>query len=124
MRYEKIEREGWKDFCDAVSSALEGKLATLEVVGSDVGDQIEGERLNLDGVSYDPNDDVLYMTFQSDMRAQLEHSITSPRQLYVEIGEQGISRLIVTEPSGRKQFLHLRDPLQLPAATSAAGLGL
>lgn len=120
MRYEKIDRLHWKEFCDAVSHALEGRLATLEIVGTDVGDQIEGEKLSLEGISYDPHDDALYMTFQTDVRDAFEHAIKSPRELYVEIGEEGLSRVIVTEPNRRKQFLHLSAPLQLPATTSAA----
>jgi hypothetical protein len=120
MSYEKIERTHWKDFCDAVSHAIEGRLATLEIVGSDVGVQIEGEKLSLDGISYDPHDETLYLTFQSDVRDAFEHAIASPRELYVELGEEGVSRVIITESNGRKQFLHLSHPLQLPAATSAA----
>jgi hypothetical protein len=119
MNYEKIERAHWKDFFDAVSKGLEGKLVELEVAGLDLGDQVEGARLNLNGITYDPHDEALYLSIQTGMGTHVDHAILSPVEIYVEIGELGFSSVAVIEPDGRKQFVHLSDPLKLPAAAAA-----
>src|SRR5207302_3882777 len=51
MRTQEIPRQEWKSFFDSFSRQHEGWLATLEVLGSDVGAQEEAHELPLEGVS-------------------------------------------------------------------------
>jgi hypothetical protein len=116
MSYSKIDRSGWKDFFDVFTKAIEGRLLELEIVGRDIGDQRYGSRLNLNGITYDPTDDALYVSISNATRLHIDHVVQSPREIHVEINEAGFSGLMVTDPEGRQQFMWLREPLALPAA--------
>jgi hypothetical protein len=118
MSYNKIERSGWKDFFDVFTKAVEGRLVELEIVGRDIGAQRYGVGLNLNGITYDPTDDALYVSISNATRLHIEHVVRSPREIHVDINEGGFSGLMVADPEGHQQFIWLREPLALPAATT------
>lgn len=115
MAYDKLDKARWEDFFDTVSDAVEGKLVTLEIVGADVGDQIEADQLSLTGMTYDRNDDAMYVEFDNSAETHIVHAVASPREIYVEIGEEGLQEVMIIDGGGRKQFVHLKDTLQLPS---------
>ena len=53
MQTREIPREQWVKFFDDFSKKHEGWIVTLEVMGSDIGDQQETNKLPLVGVSAD-----------------------------------------------------------------------
>jgi len=53
MQTRDIPREQWVRFFDDFSKNHEGWIVTLEVIGSDIGDQQEANRLPLVGISAD-----------------------------------------------------------------------
>src|SRR5262245_17180292 len=53
MQTREIPREQWIKFFDDFSRKHEGWIVTLEVIGSDIGDQKESNKLPLVGVSAD-----------------------------------------------------------------------
>jgi uncharacterized protein DUF5335 len=53
MQTREIPREQWTRYFDNFSKNHEGWIVTLEVVGSDIGDQEEVNRLPLVGISAD-----------------------------------------------------------------------
>ena len=118
MAYDRIEKESWQVFFDRVSKAVQGRAVDLEVVGLDVGDQIESDGLTLTGFTYDSADDALYLAVEGKGRMHLDHVIRSPQEIYVDYDTFGLSQVVVLEPSGGKQFVKLRHPLSLPAEAS------
>ena len=117
MVYESIDKEAWCALGDRISRTLDGREVELDVIGLDVGDQIEGTHLILDGVSYDSSGDALHVFLQTGTRDQhLDHIIHAPREIYLGVAEAGISLLAVMDGEGHKQFLRFRDLLQLPSA--------
>ena len=116
MAYQQIEKTSWKDFGDRVSRLLAKRSVELDVIGLDIGDQIEGERLTLDGLSYDPPDDTFHVFLQVGERGtrHLGHVIQSPRQIYLEVGDAGVSQLAVMDGAGREHLLRFSQPLLLP----------
>jgi uncharacterized protein YuzE len=119
MSYDKIDRSGWKDFFDAVSKGVEGRLVEFEFIGRDLGDQEFGGQLNLNGITYDKNDDALYVSIL-DGRLHFDHVVQAPKDIYVEIDDRGFSGLMVTDANGRLQFVKLREPLLLPASATGS----
>lgn len=56
---QEIPRASWREHFDELSRTIGSSEATIEVAGSDLGDQIAAERLVLIGVTYDDADHVL-----------------------------------------------------------------
>lgn len=119
---QKVEKEGWRAFFDIVSRALGGRSVEIEVVGMDVGDQIEGHALALNGITYEPSDDSIYIyLLKPNAVAHAAHRIGSPRDVYIQVGGTGLSRIVFVDAEGHEILLHLRAPLMLPARTGASG---
>ena len=56
---EEIPRNDGGRALEALTSEHEGGAATIEVVGLDLGDQVEGDNLPLSYIEYDPHDDAV-----------------------------------------------------------------
>lgn len=115
MAYQSIDRSSWNTFGDRISSVLKGREVDLEVIGLDLGDQVDA-RLTLDGVSYDSRDDALHVFMQAGTgHGHVDHVIQSPQEIYIELSDAGVSQLAVMDGEGRKQLLWIRQLQQLPA---------
>jgi hypothetical protein len=114
MPTRKLDKAEWRPFCDRMSKVLLGKRAEIEVESLALGSQIEARWLPLLGIAYDPKDDVFEVALEG-----LDHLIPKPAELYVEAGPTGIAALEIVDREGVRQIVRLRDPLMLPAASSA-----
>lgn len=110
MRDRKIPKTEWQSFFDGVSKTSLGKRIELEVVGLDLGDQIEDEWVSLVGFSYDPRSDAFYVHTTS-----IAHQIARPRE--IDVIEEGGALLVVCvrDAEGRSQICKLKAPLMLEA---------
>lgn len=110
MALEKLDSTQWQAFFDRVSKGLTAKQVEIEVAGLDIGDEIEAEWIPFTGITYDPKDDVL-----SIFSDRLEHMIHKPRQVWVDVGVDGLHSLEVVDADDHKQIVLLKDDLALPA---------
>jgi hypothetical protein len=116
MATQKLEKDIWHPFLDAMSKILlSGKRVEIEVAGIPFGDQIEAEWLPLVGVAYDPKDDVLQVT----MEGHADHMIHHARDIYIDEGAAGLESMLVIDGDGTRHILKFRDPLMLPVAAEA-----
>jgi hypothetical protein len=116
MTHEKIEKTSWHGFFDVVSKVLEGRHVDVEVVGIDVGDQIEDKELPLSGITYDAKDDSLYIYLhEPNVFKHAAHRVHSPKEVYVQTGATGLSRVAILDNEGHELLVHFREPLLLPA---------
>jgi hypothetical protein len=113
-----LPKQAWKSYFEAMSDALSGKWAELEVATLDLGDQIVAERLPLLGITYDTKDDLVDVSLGGEN--QLNHLIRHPSQIAVVEGVEGLRSIAITSGDGAVQVLRLRDPLRLPPATSGS----
>jgi uncharacterized protein YuzE len=113
MSFQLVQKPEWQTLFDAISKTLEGKFAEIEVMGLDLGDQLEVEWLPINGITYDPKDEALYIYIQAADR-NLDHMIASPREVYIEFGSAGLSHVVVIDPYDHKQIVRFRAPLELP----------
>jgi len=111
----KLPPQKWHDFFDGMTKVMRGKRVEIEVVGLDLGDQIEASSLPLNGITYEPREDVLYV-YTEPATGDLDHAIAKPREVFVEMGPAGVSQVVVVDVEGHKQFIRLRSPLALPAS--------
>jgi Family of unknown function (DUF5335) len=110
----KIPRSGWQSYFDAMSKVMDGKQAELEVESLGLGDQIETEWVALDGIVYDPKDDLVEMVLED-----LDHMIRKPREIWVDEVGTTLESLEVIDDEGTQHILKLRNPLMLPPPEGA-----
>ena len=86
---QEIPRDTWRTYFDELSKTLGTVEATVEVVGPDVGAQIEAERLVLTGLTYDDRDDVFVIGLDAPggPPEDLERMVDHPRKILVATGE-------------------------------------
>ena len=114
MTYERIEKSQWRAFCDVVSRILQNQTVDFEVAGLDIGDQIAGQWLTLRGLSYDPVDHSVHVFVDTGASLHLDHVISAPDELHAEIGDTGLSQIVVIDAEQRRHFLRMRELLRLP----------
>jgi hypothetical protein len=109
MTARSIDKAEWASFCAAVSTALEGSEAELEVASLDLGGQVEKEWAPFLGISYDPEDDIFDIALDDDV----DHIVSHPQELLADIDEVSISALQITDADGTRHLVRLKDELML-----------
>jgi hypothetical protein len=110
----QLEKSQWRAFFDRITKALIGKLVEIEVASLKLGDQVAAEWLPLLNITYDPKEDILQIGLEG-----ADHLIRKPREIYVEGQGLEIPSLEVIDAEGVRQIILLRDPLMLPAPSTA-----
>lgn len=113
MAYERIQEPQWQTFCALVSKVLANQPIDFEVIGLDTGDQISSW-LTLSAISYDPINHSVHVLAEAGRGLHLDHAILVPKELYAEIGEAGLTQIIVIDADERRHFMRLRQVLILP----------
>ncbi len=109
MATRELERSQWKDYFDSVSQHIGAERVDVEVAGTTLGDQIEVEWMALNGLTYDPKDDVFEVVTDA-----VDHLIHHPRNIYVDDTVEGLHSVEVIDADGNKQIIMLKAPLKLP----------
>jgi hypothetical protein len=106
----EIPREGWNRFFARFSEAHELDLVAVEILGGDVGAQIEGRSLLLGGIS--PGDDnarSLVMQFNAIDGEHVTHMVTEPRHVWVQRSPDNTDEALEVESAdGTKTLLKFR----------------
>jgi hypothetical protein len=113
MAISRVERSEWGVFCFRVSHIFLGKQADIEVASLEIGVQPEARRLPLEGMFYDPGEDVLRLVV-----GHMNYLIRAPRELYADEDPLGIVALQIVDADGVRQIVTLRDPVLLPDRAS------
>jgi len=105
-----IKKEQWKEFFEFTSKMMRGQQFELEVAGMDIGDQIGEEWSNLEGLSYDPRNNILFIHTEKD-----DHPISDPVEV-VASGEGTTTQSIaIKEANGNVQIVRFREPIKIDA---------
>jgi hypothetical protein len=120
MAVRQLDKSRWKAYFDGISDLLVGKRVEIEIAALNIGDQIEAEWLPLVGMVYDPKNDIIEITLE-DPDHHIDHMIHSPREVYVDGSPVAVTDMEIVDREGTRQIIKLRDPLMLPAASSAGG---
>jgi len=124
MQTREIPREQWIKFFDDFSKNHEGWIVTLEVIGSDIGDQEEANKLPLVGVSADvkAHENLIEIIVGGRPDADVTRIINTPKGVWIkEPRIPGDETLEVESEDGVKTLLnfhHVRPEeteRQLPA---------
>jgi hypothetical protein len=114
----ELERATWPTYFDSMTASIEGTLVTVELMGEQLGDQTDVERLPVQAISYDPRDDVLEVAVGgrgTRYPVVLRHFISSPTTISVEELEGRPNAILVTDPGGVRTLIRLFEPGMLEA---------
>lgn len=88
----EIPREEWVEFLDGFSRQHEGWLATVEVLGEEIGAQVEAEGMTLEGVTADvkgEGSDVISIMLVNSSKEHVTHNVIQPTHVRIEQTEGG-----------------------------------
>jgi Family of unknown function (DUF5335) len=115
MRTQEIPRSEWRGFFDSFSRQHEGWLATLEVLGVDIGAQEEGQALPLAGISLSSGGDetgAISIDLGTKPDEHISHAISEPTAVWLEQTEEGANAALEIEVAdGTKTLLRFRSPM-------------
>jgi len=81
----EIPRDAWDNFFARFSNDHETQFVAVEVMGEDIGAQVEGRTLLLTGVSRaDDNGESLALMFDSVNGEHLTHMVNKPTHVWVQ----------------------------------------
>jgi hypothetical protein len=111
----EIPKNEWPTFFDNFSRKHEGWLVDLEILGPDIGAQVEGRDLTLEGITDEWNDalgDTIIIMTGLKPEEHTTHSVTHPTEVSVEQTDDGAdATLAVKSEDGTTALLRFRSPM-------------
>lgn len=108
---QQLEAGRWQEYFESAVPNIEGMTVTMEVMTEEFGDQFDVERLPLQGITYDPKDDILVVSVGgrgARYPVVLQHIISSPSAIGVEeSGPLSPSAVMVSDQSGVRTLIRL-----------------
>lgn len=115
MNISEPKRDDWQTFFDSFSRQHEGWLATLELLGSEIGAQQQGQELALAGVSLSSGgeeSEAISIDLGITPDERVSHAITQPTHVWLEQTDQGANAALQIESAdGTKALLRFRSPM-------------
>ena len=122
MRTKEISRSEWPEFFESFGRQHEGSLVTLEVLGADIGAQVEGRELALAGILVEWDErhgDQIAVILGTKPDAHVTHNISRPSRVSLEQTDEGAdAALAILSGDGTTALLRLGSPV-LPAMVEA-----
>lgn len=115
MQTRQIERSNWPAFFNSFSRQHEGWLASLEILGPDLGAQVEEHELPFEGIT-DESDDAQgnTITIMTGGKADdhVTHKISRPTEVSLEQTDEGAdAALAIKSEDGVTALLRFRSPI-------------
>jgi len=109
MATRSLPKTQWESYFDRLARHLKASQAEIEVVGMNLGDQLEGEWVPFYGISYDPRSDVIEMVLEG-----VEHLVTKPSEVIVDEGVEGLDSIEILASDGVRHVAKFKKALKLP----------
>jgi uncharacterized protein DUF5335 len=115
MKTKEIRKSDWPKFFDSFSRQHEGWLVTLEILGSDIGAQVEERDLAFEGIvdewdEVQGNQIVIMMGARPD--DHITHAISRPTLVSLEETEEGAdAALAIKSADGVTALVRFRSPV-------------
>ncbi len=113
MATQEIPRNDWVRFFNDYSRQHEGWLATVQIMGGDVGNRTEAHALPLHGVTYDEKgtgQDSVYVFLSKGTQDDETHTITHPRHIRIDNKEGLDQGLEIEADDGTKTVVRFDRP--------------
>jgi hypothetical protein len=115
MSTREVTRNEWTSFFDTFSKQHEGWLASLEILGDEVGAQQEAIELPFEGISLNAEDEAesLIINFGKTVEDHVSHTVERPRHVWLkETAEGAHDSLEIEEEGNQKTLLRFRSPVR------------
>ena len=115
MKTKEIQKTEWPKFFDSFTRQHQGWLVTLEILGSDIGAQVEERDLAFEGIvgetdEVNGNQIVIMMGVQPD--DHITHGISRPTEVSLEQTDEGAdAALAIKSADGVTALLRFRSPM-------------
>ncbi len=110
MNYREISVTERQIYFDFVSKSISGQQIELEVVGLDIGDQIEKDWAAVEGLSYDSDQNILHIHTQP-----LSHHVTQLTEVIAVEDGIRVRSICIKDADGNLRIMHFREPLRIEA---------
>jgi hypothetical protein len=117
MPTQEISRNDWTEFFHGFSSSHQGWLASIEVLGSDVGAQVEVRELLFEGITADLKDrgvDTIALMLGGKPDDHLTHTISAPVHVRLHQTDEGADEALQIESTSETTTLVRFRPPDLP----------
>jgi hypothetical protein len=104
-----VEQSKWAAAANQLSRAIHGQPARLEIADETLGDQVAVEWAPLEGVAYDPKDDLFEIQLEG-----VDHLVSHPRVFTIREREGMTDSFAVIDGQGAQHIVQLREPIALP----------
>ena len=125
MKTKEIPRNEWQKFFNSFSRQHEGWLVTLEILGSEIGAQVEERGLAFQGI-VNEGDEVqgneILMMFGAKPNDHITHSISNPATVSLEQTDEGAdAALAIKSADGVTALLRFRSAVLPEMVDAVAG---
>ena len=112
MQTKEIQQSEWPEFFDNFSRKHQGTPVNIEIIGPDIGDQIEENGLALEGITVEwdevsPNTIMIMVGARAD--DHITHSINRPTQVSVGTDKGADFALAIKGADGSLALLHFQS---------------
>ena len=125
MKTKEIPRNEWQGFFDIFSRQHEGWLATLEILGSEIGAQVEERGLTLEGIVSEGDEvqgNEIRIMFGAKPNDHITHSISNPTTVSLEQTDEGADAALAIESAdGVTALLRFRSAVLPEFVDAIAG---
>jgi hypothetical protein len=104
-----IQKENYHSYFENFSKVIPNELVEIEVMGLDLGDQIEADFVTLKGITYESKNNQLFFYLADN----LEHIIKNPVEIYVDNDEIGIKEIAIKCGQGHLHLIKLKHAVEL-----------
>jgi hypothetical protein len=114
MSTREVTRNEWTNFFDVFSKQHEGWIASLEILGDQVGAQAEAIELPFEGISVSAEDEPQSLIINLGRTAEdhVSHTVERPRHVWLRQTEEGANdSLEIVEEGNQKTLLRFRSPM-------------
>ena len=115
MSTREVTRNEWISFFDVFSKQHEGWIASLEVLGDEIGAQAEAVELPFEGISVNAEDEPqsLIINLGRAPEDHVTHTVERPRHVWLTQTEEGANdSLQIVEEGNQKTLLRFRSPMR------------
>jgi hypothetical protein len=115
MQTTEITRTEWPSFFDSFSRKHQGWLATLEILGTDIGAQVEERELAFEGITDESDEgrgDTIMIMAGGKPDDHVTHTISRPTEVSLEQTDEGAdAALAIKSEDGVTALLRFRSPM-------------
>jgi hypothetical protein len=112
MSTQEIHRNEWADFFDGFSHRHKGWLVTVEVLGSEIGAQVEARELPLMGITAELKpgaEDMISIIAGDSPQQHVTHRVVAPTQVLLKRTEEGADEALEIESADNTTLVRFRS---------------